>query len=275
MENDEFTGSLSHVEPILAVSDVLETVQYWHDTLGFQDKWTWGEPPNYGGVSWHGAFIQFSQNPRLASSSKGNSIFIKTKKLEDLYNFHQKKNAEIVEPLENKPWGLAGYTIREINGYYIVFAGAPIPGKNRKSTELQESVRIIMRPPTVKEYQHLASAVGWSLYSKDEIVEKLLTAPLFAVVAEDSKSSEVIGCALLLGDHASFYYVKDLIVHPDWQGKHVGTALMKGLILWLENNAADKALVGLITGENLRSFYQQFGFAPAFSMVRYIQRNEK
>src|SRR5687767_7342007 len=215
MENDAFTGSLSHAEPILAVSDVLETVQYWHDTLGFQGKWVWGEPPNYGGVSWHSVFIQFLQDPRLASSSKGNSIFIKTKKLEDLYNFHQKKNAEIVEPLENKPWGLAGYTIREINGYYIVFAGAPIPDKNRKSTVLQESVRIIMRFPTVKEYQHLASAVGWSLYLKDEIVEKLLTALLFAVVAEDTESNEVFSCALLLGNHARFYYVKDLIVHPD------------------------------------------------------------
>ena len=96
MENDGFTGSLSHVEPILAVRSVLETVQYWHDTLGFPDKWTWGEPANYGGVSWHGVFIQFLQDPKLASASKGNSIFIKTKKLEELYNFHKKKNAEIV-----------------------------------------------------------------------------------------------------------------------------------------------------------------------------------
>ena len=275
MENDAFTGSLSRVEPILAVRDVPETIEYWHQVLGFPGKWTWGNPPDYGGVSWHGVFIQFLQDPKLASASKGNSIFIKTKKLEELYNFHQKKKVEIVEPLENKPWGMAGYTIREINGYYLVFAGALIPDKNRKSTELQESVRIIMRPPTVKEYQHLASSVGWSLYSKDEIVEKLLTAPLFAVVAEDIKSNEIIGCALLLGDHASFYYVKDLIVHPDWQGKHVGTALMKELMHWLENNGADKALVGLITGENLTSFYQQFDFAPAFSMVRYVQRKEK
>jgi GNAT superfamily N-acetyltransferase/uncharacterized glyoxalase superfamily protein PhnB len=273
MESEELIGSPSHAEPILAVKDVLETVEYWHDILGFPDKWTWGEPPNYGGVAWHGAFIQFSQDFNLASASKGNSIFIKTKKLEAMYNFHQKKNAEIVEPLENKPWGMAGYTVREINGYYIVFAGALIYDKKQISTEQHKPVRIIMRLPTVKEYQHLASSVGWTLFLNDSVVEKILAAPLFAVVAEDPESSEVIGCGLLLGDHASFYYIKDVIVHPDWQGKHVGTALMKELVRWLESNAANNALIGLITGENLADFYQQFGFAPAFSMVRAIQRN--
>jgi hypothetical protein len=49
---------------------------------------------------------------------------------------------------------------------------------------------------------------------------------------------------------------------------------MKALTQWLENNAANNALVGLITGETLAPFYQQFGFAPAFCMVRYIQRSE-
>ena len=121
----------------------------------------------------------------------------------------------------------------------------------------------------------MASAAGWSAYLNEAILQKLLAAPLFAVVAEDSGTNEAIGCALLLGDNASFYYIKDVIVDPAWQNKHVGTALMKALTHWLENNAANNALVGLITGETLAPFYQQFGFVPAFSMVRYIQRNEK
>src|SRR6185369_10857458 len=113
MANNEMIGGLLHVEPILAVKNVAETIRYWHNTLGFPGKWTWGEPPSHGGVSWQGTFIQFSQNPELATASKENSIFIRVRKLEALYDFHQKKNAEIVEPLENKPWGMAGYTIRE------------------------------------------------------------------------------------------------------------------------------------------------------------------
>lgn len=42
---------LSHAEPVLAVRNVAETVTYWHEVLGFPGKWTWGNPPNHGGVS--------------------------------------------------------------------------------------------------------------------------------------------------------------------------------------------------------------------------------
>src|SRR5688572_2917827 len=207
METEEVTGAPSHVEPILAVADIVQTIDYWHAVLGFPDKWTWGEPPDYGGVSWHGTQIQFSQNAQLASASKGNAIFIKVKNLEALYNFHQQKNAVIVEALENKPWGMAGYTVQDINGYYVVFAGAPISDRKTSSGELPSTIKTIPGSPTVKEYQHLTASVGWSLYSSDEVVTKLLSAPVFAVKALDTETNEVIGCGLLLSDNASFYYM--------------------------------------------------------------------
>src|SRR5688572_18376177 len=86
----------SHVEPVLAVTDISETITYWHDVLGFPAKWTWGDPPNHGGVSWQKVFIQFSLNPELAAVSKGHSIWIRLQHIEALYSFHQQKNAEIV-----------------------------------------------------------------------------------------------------------------------------------------------------------------------------------
>jgi len=102
-----------------------------------------------------------------------------------------------------------------------------------------------------------------------------LSAAIFAVVAEDKQHNKTAGCALLLGDNASFYYVKDVMVHPQWQRKLVGTALMQALTKWLEKNAAGNALVALISGETLEPFYQQFDFAHAFAMIRYMQQNEK
>ena len=72
----------SHVEPVLAVKDILETTTYWHEVLGFPNKWTWGDPPDHGGVSWHGVFIQFTLSPDLAEKSKGNSIWIRVKNID-------------------------------------------------------------------------------------------------------------------------------------------------------------------------------------------------
>ena len=194
-------------------------------------------------------------------------------RIEALYRIHREKNAEIVAPLENKPWGMAQYIVRDINGYFIHFAGVPAQ-REKSATTLSPVVKIIERSPSIQEYRRLVLSVGWSLSSNDTIIKSILDAAIFAVVAEDTTKSEITGCALLLGDHASFYYVKDVIVRPDWQHKRVGTALMQALTDWLEKNAVNNALVGLITGEALEPFYQQFGFAQAFAMLRYIHRNE-
>jgi GNAT superfamily N-acetyltransferase/uncharacterized glyoxalase superfamily protein PhnB len=275
MQNEEnvLQPVLSFVEPVLAVQDVSETILYWQDVLGFPGKWTWGKPPNHGGVSWNGVSIQFSLDPKLALVSEGHSIWIRVQRLEELYNFHQKKNAKIAAPLETQPWGMAQYTVQEMNGYFLHFA-APVTDRKPGVMMLPESIRVIERTPTIKEYLNLISAVGWSSSMNDATVQVFLSAAVFAVVAEDTLNGNVVGCAFLLGDNASFYYVKDVMVHPDWQGKRVGTALMQALTRWLENNATNNALVGLYTGENLTPFYQQFGFAQAFGMNRYIRRNE-
>jgi GNAT superfamily N-acetyltransferase len=269
----ELQPILSHTEPVLTVQDISETILYWQNTLGFPDKWTWGEPPSHGGVSWHGAFVQFSRNPQLSIVSKGNSIWIRVQRVGLLYDIHQHKNAEIVAPLKNQPYGMAEYTIKEINGYFIHFAG-PVEERKKSIATLPETVRIIAQIPTAEEWKRLASDVGWPLPVNNEMIEMILAAAVFAVVAEDTISGDVIGSALLAGDHASFYYVKDVIVHPSWQGKRVGTAMMQKLNDWLDENGANKALVGLIARETLEPFYLQFGFAKAFSMVRYIKQDE-
>lgn len=271
-END-LQPVFSHVEPVLAVQNIEETISYWQNTLGFPAKWTWGEPPNHGGVSWQKVFIQFSLNPELATISKGNSIWIRLKHIEVLYHFHKQKNAEIVIPLENKPWGTAEYTVREINGYYLHFAGA-IAHKEKSAAILPQTIQIIGRKPTANEYLNLSSALNGSSSITEAMAQERLQA-VFAVVAEETVSGKIIGSALLLSDNASFYYVKDVMVHPEWQGKQVGTAMMRELTRWLEKNAANHSLVALIARETLEPFYQQFGFAQAFSMIRYIQRDEE
>jgi GNAT superfamily N-acetyltransferase len=274
MTNEDNIATLSHVEPILPVDNVVETVNYWHHVLGFADKWTWGDPPNHGGVAWQGAFVQFSQDSKLAAASKGNAIFIRVRNLPLLYQFHQNKNAEIVEPLENKPWGMSGYTVREINGYYVVFAGALISKREKSENRPPPQVNIISRIPTPKEYMKLVFGVGWDKYVTYSMLDKVLSAPVYSVVAEEA-SGDVIGCALLLSDRATFYYVKDVMVLPDWQCKGVGTMLMREITRWLENNAAESAFIGLFTGEQLAPFYKQFDFKPAFGMLKQIHRNEQ
>jgi GNAT superfamily N-acetyltransferase len=156
--------------------------------------------------------------------------------------------------------------VQDPDGHVIRF-GQHRSSHHEKSSVLPDTITIIDRLPTIEEFETLVKAVGWKAQAKERTTT-LLKAPVYAAVAEDSETNKTVGCVLLLGDGTSFYYVKDMIVHPDYQAKHVGSALMQKLNEWLEHNAADDALVGLYTGENLAPFYRQFGFRETFGMSK-------
>ena len=86
----------------------------------------------------------------------------------------------------------------------------------------------------------------------------MLKAAIFGAVAV--VEGQTVGCAFLTSDNAGFYYVRDVIVHPDWQRQGVGTELMRAVAEHLRTLGDEDALVGLFTGPHLDPFYAQFGF---------------
>lgn len=276
MENNDVKPEpfISHAEPVLAVNDVAETVKYWHEVLGFPGHWTWGTPPNHGGVSWHGAFIQFSRDSEGAERLRGQCVWIRVKNIRELYQMHQDRNAQIVMHLERQPWGFEEYVVKDLNGNYVTFAAPATSAGESKSEPMPATIRTLGRMLTVAEYRNLINSVGWTNTQSDELLREKLDATLFVAVAENSETGEAIGCALVLGDGLSFFYIKDVMVHRDWQRKQVGSAVMREVKQWLDVHAPDGALIGLFTGEGLAPFYQQTGFGPAFGMIRIIDRSQ-
>lgn len=274
IDNDKPEPFISHAEPVLSVKDVAETVKYWHEVLGFPGHWTWGTPPNHGGVSWHGAFIQFSQDIDAADRMRGQCVWIRVKNIRELYQLHRDREAEIVMHLEKQPWGFDEYVVKDLNGNYVTFAAPATSGSESKSQPLPAHVRTLGRALTTDEYRKLAESVGWSGAQAEDILQQKLDAALFTAVAENTETGEVIGCALVLGDGLSFYYIKDVMVHRDWQRKQVGSAVMREVKRWLDAHAPEGALVGLFTGHGLARFYQQTGFGEAFGMIRIIDRSQ-
>lgn len=258
----------SHVEPILPVADVTATIHYYLDVLAFPNQWTWGDPPVHGGVSWHGAHMQFHSDPERAKASAGNAIWIRVKYIDQLYKTHTDRKAEIVDTLTTRPWGMDEYQVKDLNGYNIIFSGHS--AERKKSVDFPENVVIVERKPTREEFLALEHSVGWTDTLNMSRLTEHLAAPVFGVVAVDTITNEAIGCALVISDNASFYYIKDVMVKKEWQGKRVGTALMKAVSDWLDKNGLKKSLVGLYTGENLEPFYSQFGLTKAFGMIRRI-----
>lgn len=130
------------------------------------------------------------------------------------------------------------------------------------------------RLPEPQDYNELSWSVGWGT-EPDGVVRAALRGTLFAICAFES--GRLVGHARLIGDGALFVYVQDVMVHPDWQGKGVGTQLMERIVEQIDalkqRSPSLRAYLGASAGRE--SFYERFGFVTRRSaglgagMVRF------
>src|SRR5262249_2496159 len=121
------------------------------------------------------------------------------------------------------------------------------------------TVSIVERLPTPGEVYELFRAVGWTVDEQtDRTVRALAAARAGVVAVEDGRA---IGCGIVLGDGATFAYLKDIVVRPEWQGRGIGSRIVQALLSTLRGWETHSILVTLFTGQHLADFYERFGFA--------------
>ena len=259
-----------HSVPILFSGNVATSINYYTEVLQFATKWTWDDPPSFGGVSKDGIEIFFCEN---GQGQPGTWLAVMVSDVDEYHDVIKTKGAHVLQAPVDREWGLREMLVEDPDKHVIRF-GQSISLREKSELSMPSSIRMIQRKPTSFEYRQLLKSVKWNEPEDEHIIQKILEAPLFAVVAEDVSKNEAVGCALLLGDHVSFFYVKDVMVHPDWQKKRIGTAMMQEISDWLNKHAPHQSLVGLYTGENLAPFYRQFDFRPGFGMTRRINQRK-
>ena len=118
--------NFSSAVPVIATSDVLGTVRYFEQTLGFKQQWIWGDPPVYSGVRAGGALLYVTHDPELASTIRERrlapDIFLWVSDIDSVYAHHRATRADITEELAARPWGIRQYVVREPNGYLLKVA---------------------------------------------------------------------------------------------------------------------------------------------------------
>ena len=259
-----------HSVPILFSSDVRKSIDYYMEVLGFDSKWEWDDPPTFGGVSKNSVEIFFCKD---GQGQPGTWMAIMVDDVDQYHDLIKSKGAEILSQPEDKEWHLREMLVQDPDNHILRF-GQHVTPNRKKNGAFPPTIKIAERIPTIEEYNALIKSVHWNV-KDDAQVEMILKGAVYALVAEDSNTTRVVGCVLLLSDNASFYYIKDMMVHPDFQGQQIGSSLMRKLNEWIETNAPDEALVGLYTGPNLAPFYGQFGFKESFGMSKRIAAKKK
>ena len=244
---------------VLAVADIVATVKFYCDVLGFRQNWLWGNPPTFGCVGSGKIEIFLNLQPELARRVEGHEHFFDVEgDVEALYQQHRAASAQIISPLENKPWGIREYTVRDPSGYHLRFSGPlkyerPLGGTNA----LPPHVRIEPRLATPDEYIALATSVGWN---KDHpTASEVLSRTDLGLVAIDTRDNQTVGMLRITGD-GRFFMFWDVIVRPSHQGQKIGAAMMEHGLAELRRIAKPGVFVGLYTGKP--AFYEPFGFRP-------------
>jgi ribosomal protein S18 acetylase RimI-like enzyme len=116
---------------------------------------------------------------------------------------------------------------------------------------------LVERNPTLEEYQGLRRAAGW-LDVETEAIETGLQNSLFSVCV--ILKNKVIGCGRVIGDGGIYFYIQDVIVLPEFQGKGIGRRIMDAIMEYLKSHARNGAFIGLMAAKGVSKFYERYGF---------------
>ena len=105
--------------------------------------------------------------------------------------------------------------------------------------------------------------VGWPNRPSPKTHLKILEGSDLCVLAL-SASGRVVGFISAITDGVSCAYIPYLEVLPEWQGKGIGTELMRRMMTKLGAIYA----IDLICDKDVRGFYKKFGFRAGPMMIR-------
>lgn len=128
-------------------------------------------------------------------------------------------------------------------------------------------------PPTAADFSSLRAAVGW-VNPELSVIEKSINSSLFWVsIFQDNR---LVACGRLIGDGFMYFYVQDVIVHPEFQKLGLGSQIMRTINRYIAANCPAGSTVGLLAAKEKEAFYLKHGFIPrqgkdlGLGMCRFI-----
>ena len=120
------------VIPSIRVSDMAEALDFYIGRLGFTTERDDAQSENVsisrgdarlmleGTADFYGDTYNAAIRARLGSVSP-NALYMEAEDLEELYDALQETGAKIVDPLADRPWGQAEFTVEDPMGNWLTF----------------------------------------------------------------------------------------------------------------------------------------------------------
>lgn len=116
---------MREIRVLVGTTDFDGATAFYGDVLGFPVQEAWEAPDGRGTLFRCGSagvieiFEDSPQHP--AESPRGVKVAIETDDVDALYESVRQADAEVVEPIGDRPWGHRNFEIRDPNGLSLVF----------------------------------------------------------------------------------------------------------------------------------------------------------
>lgn len=130
---------------------------------------------------------------------------------------------------------------------------------------------------TPEVFIKLREKVDFKYYPFDD-VKVALDNTLYNVVIYDN--NKPIGIGRVVGDDRIVFFIKDIVVDPDYQKMKIGQLIMNNILEYISTKACDGAYIGLMATTCCVDFYKKFGFIERPNndfgpgMVKFYNSNE-
>lgn len=114
----EFVG----VAPVLPVDDLEAAISFYRDRLGFEDTYTWGDPPYYAIVGRDtGVRIHLSEREDTRSPIVPQSVYIFVRDVDAVYQEYRDRGLEIFSAPDDQDYGMREFEVRDNSGHFLTF----------------------------------------------------------------------------------------------------------------------------------------------------------
>ena len=103
---------------ILFSTDIQRSLNFYIEKLGFEQKWDWGSPPDFGGVTKDKVELFFSLN---GQGHPGTWMCIIVDDVDAYYESIRSKGVTILSAPEDKEWFMREMIIQDPDGHIIRF----------------------------------------------------------------------------------------------------------------------------------------------------------
>ena len=126
-------------------------------------------------------------------------------------------------------------------------------------TECMDGLTVKHNELSAEEFIYLWESV-WGPGPSLEQTKLAMEHTLFRVSVYDGYN--IVAMARMIGDMGLDYFIKDVIVHPDYQGRGVGQRLIEELLEFIRSNGVKgtSVYVELAAMPDKVPFYERFGF---------------